>query len=117
MNTDAPLNVLLDPIRDRLERGSSVDLLTLALAAWIRRVRGTDERGQPIDVRHPLAEELRERAVAGGPDPRPLLELRSLFGGLIDHAGFVGGIGAWLSSIYAVGSVETLEGAQSDHEF
>ena len=117
VNTDAPLNVLLDPIRDRLERGASVDLLTLALAAWMRRVRGTDERGQTINIRHPLAAELRERAIEGGPNPRPLLELTSLFGGLIDHAKFVGRVGAWLGLLYAVGSVKTLEQAQFDYHF
>ncbi len=58
VNTDAPLNVLVEPIRDRLEAGS-VDLLALALAAWLRRVRGVDERGETIDVRHPFADLLR----------------------------------------------------------
>ena len=117
VNTDAPLNVLLDPIRDRLERGNSVDLLTLALAAWMRRVRGTDERGQLINIRHPLAAELRERAIAGGPDPRSLLGMSTLFGGLINHADFVGSVSGWLRSIYAVGSVETLEQAQRSLHF
>ena len=71
VNTDAPLNILVDPIRDRLRAGESVDLLALALAAWLRRVRGEDEQGQPIDVRHPLADELRAKAIEGGPDPAP----------------------------------------------
>ena len=37
VNTDAPLNVLVDPIRDRLKMGGGVDLLAIALAAWMRR--------------------------------------------------------------------------------
>lgn len=117
VNTDAPLNVLLDPIRDRLERGEEVELLALALAAWLRRVRGTDERGEPIDVRHPLAAELRERAVAGGSDARRLLELRSLFGGLVDDDAFVRTVTAWLGSIYAIGSAGTLDRARSSLGF
>ncbi len=63
VNTDAPVNYLLDPIRDRLARGGSIERLALALAAWMRRVRGVDEQGAPIDVRHPMAALLRDRAV------------------------------------------------------
>ena len=40
VNTDAPLNVLLDPIRDRLRRGEPLELLALALATWLRRCVG-----------------------------------------------------------------------------
>jgi mannitol 2-dehydrogenase len=36
VNADAPINLLLDPIHDRLVAGANVDLLALALAAWIR---------------------------------------------------------------------------------
>ena len=38
--------------------------LALALAAWMRRVRGEDETGAPIPIRHPLAAMLQERAAA-----------------------------------------------------
>src|SRR3954469_15792098 len=82
VNADAPLNVLLDPIRSRLQTRSNLDFLALALAAWLRRVRGEDERGAPIPIRHPLAELLREKAVEGGPDPAPLLSIKPLFGDL-----------------------------------
>jgi hypothetical protein len=43
--------------------------LTLAVAAWMRYVGGTDEKGAPIDVRDPLAERLRALSDAA-PDPR-----------------------------------------------
>ena len=46
VNTDAPLNILVDPIRDRLRAGEPLELLALALAAWLRRVRGEDEHGR-----------------------------------------------------------------------
>ena len=45
VNADAPLNLLIDPIRDRLNARADVDLLALALAAWMRRVRGDDDAG------------------------------------------------------------------------
>ena len=41
--------------------------LTLAVAAWIKYVSGTDLNGQPIDVRDPLAADL--RAAHATPDP------------------------------------------------
>jgi fructuronate reductase len=52
--------------------------LTLAVAAWMIYVRGTDLRGQPIDVRDPLADTL--RAAARAPDPvGALLDLHAVF--------------------------------------
>jgi len=108
VNTDAPLNVLVDPIRDRLRAGQGVELLALALAAWLRRVRGEDEQGQPIDVRHPLATLLRDKAMEGGPDPRPLLGITQLFGETGADARLVEPVGRWLASLYERGSRETL---------
>lgn len=50
---------LLSTIRERLSNGRSIDRLALGVAAWMRYVTGTDEAGQPIDVRDPLAKRLR----------------------------------------------------------
>ena len=111
VNTDAPLNVLLDPIRSRLQAGVSLEFLALALAAWLRRVRGEDERGAPIEVRHPQAELLRAKAIEGGPDPRPLLGIRALFGGLTESPALVEPVGAWLASLYQNGISPTLDAA------
>ncbi len=108
VNTDAPLNILVDPIRDRLRAGAPVELLGLALAAWLRRVRGEDEQGQPIDVRHPLAAELRARAIEGGSDPRPLLAMTQLFGETGTDARLAEPVGRWLASLYAKGAGATL---------
>src|SRR4029434_9923986 len=52
VNSDAPLNVLVDPIRDRLKTGQSVDLLALALAAWLRRMRGGGDAEHPVENTH-----------------------------------------------------------------
>ncbi len=108
VNTDAPLNILVDPIRDRLRAGEGVELLALALAAWLRRVRGEDEGGQAIDIRHPLAALLREKAVEGGPDPRPLLGIAHLFGDTGADPRLIEPAGRWLASLYERGSRETL---------
>jgi fructuronate reductase/mannitol 2-dehydrogenase len=111
VNADAPLNILLDPIRDRLRTGEMLDLLALALAAWLRRVRGEDEQGQPIEVRHPLAAQLRVKAIEGGPDPRPLLGMVQLFGDIGSDPRLVEPVGRWLASLYSIGSRQTLASA------
>ena len=117
VNTDAALNYLLDPVRDRLALGASIDLLALAVAAWLRRVRGTDEAGAPIDVRHPMAALLREKAIEGGSDPRPLLGVEGLFGDLGRDEVFVAAVGKWLASLYAEGAATTLVLAAKDGGF
>jgi fructuronate reductase/mannitol 2-dehydrogenase len=117
VNTDAPLNVLVDPIRDRLAAGAPLDLLALALAAWMRRIRGEDEQGAPIEIRHPMAELLRARAIEGGPDPRPLLGIAQLFGAAGTDPALIGPVGHWLAALYARGSRATLAEAADRHAF
>ncbi len=117
VNADAPINLLLEPIRDRLAAGESADLLALALAAWLRRAAGVDETGGPISVVHPSADLLRERALVGVTDPRPLLDIRKIFGDLIDHEAFVATLQGWLTSLYADGAAATLASARRRLDF
>ena len=117
INTDAPLNVLLDPIRARLDANAPIDLLALGLAAWLRRIRGEDEQGQPITVRHPLADQLREKAIEGGADPRPLLSIRALFGDTGQDNRLISVVGTWLDLLYARGSRRTLADAARVNAF
>ncbi len=111
VNSDAPINILLDPIRDRVRTAGDVTFLSLALAAWLRRVRGTDDRGAPLTVTHPLAATLREKAIEGGADPRPLLSIGSLFGELASSSILVEATGRWLASLYDGGIEATLDEA------
>jgi mannitol 2-dehydrogenase len=117
VNTDAPLNILVDPIRDRLRAGQSIDLLALALAAWLRRVRGEDEQGELIDVRHPLADLLRAQAIEGGPDPRPLLGITQLFGEIGEDLRLQSAVGPWLALLYGKGAKATLAEAAASMGF
>lgn len=50
---------LLGTIAGAFDDGRAVPGLALAVAGWMRYVGGTDERGQPIDVRDPMAARLR----------------------------------------------------------
>src|SRR5207248_11737796 len=75
---------LLNPIRERLAAGAAIDHLALAVAGWMRYVRGIDDTGATIDVRDPLASRFRAVAAEAGSDPdahaRGLLAIRAIFG-------------------------------------
>jgi fructuronate reductase/mannitol 2-dehydrogenase len=79
-------------------------LLTLAVAGWLRYLRGTDDDGRPIALDDPAADRLRSLAQAGGPDPRPLLAERSLFGGLAEDPAFAAEVTDALAAIDAEGA-------------
>ncbi len=111
VNTDAPINVLVDPIRDRLATEQPIDLLALGLAAWIRRVSGADDQGQPIKVVHPMAELLATKATEGGSDPTPVLSITALFGSLGQNPQLVAAVRYWLEMIYEKGIRSTMSTA------
>lgn len=50
---------ILGTVSENLAAGRVPKGLCLAIAAWMRYVGGTDEKGDPIDVRDPLAAELK----------------------------------------------------------
>ncbi len=56
----------LGTMRARLAAGQPLPCLALGVAAWMRYVTGRDEQGRAIDVRDPLAEDLRARADGAG---------------------------------------------------
>ncbi|GAA0304591.1 mannitol dehydrogenase family protein [Sphingomonas oligophenolica] len=108
VNTDAPINVLVDPIRDRLASDRPIELLALGLAAWCRRVTGRGEDGEPIRVLHPMAELLARKAREGGEDPTLLLSITELFGALGRDQRLIAAVGGWLTSIYDKGTKATI---------
>lgn len=78
---------ILGTIADNAAAGRSSDGLCLAVAAWMRYVGGTDERGEPIDVRDPLAGRLRALSEKGnGPTETvdALLSVTEVFGRKVD---------------------------------
>jgi mannitol-1-phosphate/altronate dehydrogenase len=117
VNTDAPINLLVMPIEACLAMGVEVELLALALAAWMRRIRGVDESGAAIKIRHPLASLLQRKAAEGGADPMPLLSIESLFGALGQDERLVRPLRRWLASLYEIGSAGTLERAARELRF
>ena len=73
---------LLPSLAEARAAGSPHPLLTLAVAGWMRYLRGADDRGRPIDVQDLRAERLCALAARGGDDPRPLLRGSGIFGDL-----------------------------------
>jgi fructuronate reductase len=106
-------NRLLGPARERIAQGLPIERIALCLAAWMRYVTGVDEKGAPIDVRDPLAGELRARADAAGRDPDrladALLGVKQMFGEeLPREERFTGPVREWLATLYERGAAETV---------
>ena len=102
-------NYLLPSLQSALAEGRPHELLTLAVAGWVRYLQGTDEAGGPIDIQDAQRERLQELVRQGGDtDPRPLLSERSVFGGLVDDETFVGELTAVLQQLHADGVRSTL---------
>ena len=96
---------LLRTARDNLAAGRPVERVALAVAAWMRYVSGTDERGEPIDVRDPMSERLREAARAERPVDA-LLAFDEVFGDLGRHRAFRDAVAAAHHRLCAVGAGE-----------
>ena len=73
---------LLSSIREARATDRPHALLTLAVAAWCRYLRGTDEEGSELPLDDPAAERLQALALEGWHDPRPLLADAPTFGSL-----------------------------------
>ena len=104
---------LLGTARDRLKAGAPIQCLALGVAAWMRYVTGFDERGNAIDVRDPLAADLRRRADAAGLNASrlapALLAAEPVFGkDLPAHPAFVSAVTAALDGLITRGSRRTL---------
>tara|TARA_R110002012_G_scaffold77282_13_gene195886 strand:- start:135127 stop:136587 length:1461 start_codon:yes stop_codon:yes gene_type:complete len=73
---------ILATIADNLAAGRECPGLMLAVAGWMRYVGGVDEKGQPIEVRDPLADKLRALSDAAGATEQKvagLLGVREVF--------------------------------------
>ncbi len=104
---------LLGTVRDRLNVGKPIRRLALGVAGWMRYVTGIDERGQPIDVRDPMAARLRKHAEYAGNSPeklaRELFGLREIFGDdLPANSRFTDSVTEALAQLYAQGARKTV---------
>jgi mannitol 2-dehydrogenase len=74
---------LLPTVRDQLEAGGPIELASLAIAAWRRYLRGTDDAGQEIDLAPDPRRDQATLAATG--DPATFLDLSSVFGDVGQH--------------------------------
>jgi fructuronate reductase len=103
---------LLGTIRDRLQRGASIDALSLAVAAWIRYVRGMDEKGVAYEVQDPLAARLAPLA-AGKDAVERVLSVKEVFGSdLPKNDAFRAALVGWLERLDRNGAQKTVEFAR-----
>ena len=100
---------ILGTIADNVAAGRSCDGLLLAVAAWMRYVGGVDERGQPIEVRDPLAKRLRALSDQGQSPSETvdvLLSVTEIFGPRVDPIVRNGTLAAY-EQLVAVGAAES----------
>jgi mannitol-1-phosphate/altronate dehydrogenase len=100
---------LLPSLHEGRAENRPTAMLTLALAAWIRYLRGYDLQGKPIVIEDQRGSELRTLALTGLADPRPLLDVRDVFGSLVDDVVFVEALENMLHDIDRIGLAATLE--------
>ncbi|MDO9299286.1 mannitol dehydrogenase family protein [Bradyrhizobium sp.] len=103
---------LLGTMRDRLALNLPIDTHALAVAGWMRYVTGTDEQGQKIDVRDPIAAELADIAKASGPVADrlapALLNVSAVFGTLGTDPRMRKAVTAALARLYQLGAGRAL---------
>jgi mannitol 2-dehydrogenase len=90
---------LLAPIREARAAGTPHDLLTLAVAGWLRYSRGFDFAGEEIEIEDVRRTDLQRLGARGGVDPRPALAERSILGDLGDDEGFAEQLGLALREL------------------
>jgi fructuronate reductase len=105
---------LLESLRVQLATNGHIDIICLGVAAWIRYVSGTDEKGNAIEVSDPLAAELRALCDANQGQPeamvRAIVGVQKVFGeDLIAKPSFIAATSRWLTKFYAQGVLKTIQ--------
>ncbi len=108
INVDAPLNLLLDPLRDRLGASRSIDLLSLGLAAWCKRVLDAAKAGRGEQSGRDAEKLQGTLDLAGGDDPVAMLSNEAVFGSLGQDPRLRAAVRFWLISLEECGVAGTL---------
>jgi fructuronate reductase/mannitol 2-dehydrogenase len=101
---------VLPSLRQARAEGRPSALLTLAVAAWFLHLRGVGPVPGRVEVDDPRGPALQALALAGGPDPRPLLGERSIFRDLVDDEAFVADLRDAMARLERYGVRATLRG-------
>lgn len=100
---------VIPSIREQLEKGGPIKLLTLCVASWLRFLNGVDEQGKEIEIEDQVAGRLRTVAAVAGQKPDAFLDMDDIFSDLKSANRFVGQLTDMLTSLYRCGSRRTLQ--------
>jgi mannitol-1-phosphate/altronate dehydrogenase len=100
---------LLPSIVEARREGRPHELLTLAVAAWVRYLRGVDLEGREIAIKDARLDELQPLAREGGDDPALLMEASRVFGWLADDPMLVQSVGRVLEALERDGLRATVD--------
>ena len=106
---------LLPSLHEAIEQDRPHTLLMLALAGWMRYLRGYDLKGCKIDFEDPEKELLMKLATMDGNNPDQLLR-HEIFNELRVIPGFVDRLHAMITDIESQGVVPTLRKALRDDD-
>jgi fructuronate reductase len=99
---------ILGTLRDIVAVGGMPKGLCLVIAGWMRYVAGTNEAGQAIDVRDPMADQLKVAARSTNP-VTALLSIEAIFGSdLAGNADVVAAIQSAYKQLLADGAAKTV---------
>jgi fructuronate reductase/mannitol 2-dehydrogenase len=101
-------NYLLPSVRAALDDDRPHGLLVLAIAGWMRFLRGYDYAGEEMPVQGPRMH-LIDIAKKAGSDPRPLLAEEDVFGGLGSDQHLIGELQGALRALDETGPREVLQ--------
>jgi fructuronate reductase/mannitol 2-dehydrogenase len=101
-------NYIMPSVRAALEEGSPHHLLCLAVAGWLRFLRGSDYAGEEVPIQGPRPDLVPIAQQAGG-DATPLLAERSVFSDLGQDPRFVECVQRALSALDRQGPREVIE--------
>ncbi len=104
---------LLGTVRSRIAGEAAYGRVALGIAGWIRYVSGVDENDNPIEIKDPLADDLRAIAMANAGNiaryAHAVLQVRQVFGDdLPKHSGFCAEVTGAVQSLYDFGARTTV---------
>jgi mannitol 2-dehydrogenase len=100
---------LLPSIVEARQQARPHELLNLAVAAWVRYLRGVDLDGREISINDARLDELQPMAIAGGDDPAPFMANSRVFGWLADDPMLVRSVARILAALERDGLRFTVE--------
>ncbi len=101
--------MVLPSIRDGIVKGTPVEGLALAEAAWARMCAGTREDGSVIEPNDPNWEYLNQTANLARSEPQAWIAMRQTYGELANQPVFADAFARWLSLLWRDGAEAAID--------